>query len=156
MRQTAITGLFLLLALTIPNLLTACDSEPKPRTEHDYRFRDSLGQIGGSIFFRERASLPPDAVYEVELLDLSNPSNPRTLVSSGEMQPASGPPYDFLIQLSLPNMDRQKLENTQYGLRATIRVHGEVLYANEDFVDLTSGEPKLILVHRLPAADRSP
>ena len=118
--------------------------------ESDHRWEESLASIDGAVFFRERIALPRNAELEVQLLDLSNPSKPVTLLSSGAIRPVGSPPYDFSIPVKMTKLDMDMLKNRSYGLRATIHADGQLMFANEDFVDPASGTPKHILVHRMP------
>jgi putative lipoprotein len=142
------------IGITLPLILlaaiSACDNNPGARTESDHRWEESHASIDGAVFFRERIALPRNAQLEVQLLDLSNPSKPVTLLSSGAIRPVGSPPYDFSIPVKMTNLDMDMLKNRSYGLRATIHADGQLMFANEDFVDPASGTPKHILVHRIP------
>ncbi|MEH6583989.1 MAG: META domain-containing protein [Halioglobus sp.] len=141
-------------SLLLVTALSACDNDPDVKTEYDHRWEDSLSSLDGTVFFRERIALPANAELEVQLLDLTVPSKPVILLSSGVITPLGAPPYDFSITTQISEMDRRKLRKKRYGLRATIRTDGRIMFANEDFVDPGSGAPKLMLLHRIPTPEK--
>ncbi len=145
--MTTITRL--LLALLLLGTTTACNNDPKTETEDQHRWKDSISRIEGSVFYRERIALPGNAELEVQVLDITDPTAPTTLLSSGAFKIQGGPPHDFQIEINLANIDTSKLKDRSYGLRATIHADGKLMFASKGFVDASGGEPKRILVMRV-------
>ncbi|MEH6591168.1 MAG: META domain-containing protein [Halioglobus sp.] len=144
-----------LFAVVLICLIAGCNNDPDALDEYDHRWKRSLSSIDGVVFFRERIALPRTAELEVQLLDLSDPSNPEMIVSSGSLRPKGGPPFDFSIPVVFANLDLELLKNRSYGLRAIILVDDKLMFANEDFVDPADGTLKHILVHRMPQGGES-
>jgi putative lipoprotein len=153
--RTPIRLIKTLFGVALLCLFAGCDNDPDAKNEYDHRWEKSLSSIDGVVFFRERIALPRSAELEVQLLDLSDPSNPVTLLSSGTLHPQGSPPFDFSIPVLFANLDLQLLKSRSYGLRASIYVDDKLMFANEDFVDPADGTPKYILVHRIPPANDS-
>jgi putative lipoprotein len=145
--MTTITQL--LLALFLVGTNTACNNDPEAKTEDQHRWKDSISRIEGSVFYRERIALPGNAELEVQVLDITDPNEPLTLLSSGAVKIQGGPPHDFQIEINLANIDTSKLKDRSYGLRASIHADGKLMFASKGFVDASGGEPKRILVMRV-------
>jgi putative lipoprotein len=94
-----------------------------------------LPVIEGTAQYHERMALPPDAVFDVYLEDVSKP-DASTVVSTQEIEPAGQPP----IRFSVP-YDPKKIDQAgRYALRATVTVGDEVLFATTDsYPVLTQG-----------------
>jgi putative lipoprotein len=95
-----------------------------------------LPVIEGTAQYRERMALPPDAVFDVYLEDVSKADAPSIVVSAQEIDPAGQPP----IRFSVP-YDPKKIDQAgRYALRATVTVGDEVLFATTDsYPVLTQG-----------------
>jgi putative lipoprotein len=85
----------------------------------------AAGTVAGSVYYLERIALPPDAVLEVVVTDVSLADAPGKTLGKTTMEPAGQPPIAFLV-----NYDDSALQPShRYAIRATIRVGGGLLYA---------------------------
>jgi len=108
-------------------------------------------QVTGSILYRERIALPPDAVVRVTLADVSLIDVPERVIAAIEILPA-GSQVPIYFALQVPN--REIDEDRSYALRAQILdADGRLLWAStERFPVLTRGAPDeaTILLRRVP------
>src|SRR5690606_12853234 len=75
----------------------------------------AAGSISGSALYRERIALPPDAVFEAVLLDVTQAASPR-VIGRFVRDPAGQPPFPFKISYD----DKAFNPNHQYALRASV------------------------------------
>lgn len=87
---------------------------------------DGTGKIKGTATYRERIALPQDAVFEAELLDMSEAA-PRVIASSG-VQAVNGVPLAFAITYRKNIIDPKK----PYAVRAEIRSEARTLFQSAD------------------------
>ena len=74
------------------------------------------GQVTGSVTYRERIALPPDAVVRVTLLDVSLLDMPARVLAEQEIRPSGQVPVLFAL-----GYDRAAIDPARhYALRATI------------------------------------
>lgn len=108
---------------------------------------DSTGSISGTINYRERLALPPDAVVEVQLLDVSRQDVPATVLGTASV-------FTHDRQVPIPftlAYDRAKiLDEHTYAVRAVIRSAGALVFTTATrYPVITRGNPShadLILV----------
>jgi len=109
MTQQAIrTGALLLLTL----LLASCGLRVDM---HGEEARPS-GKISGTITYRERVALPPDALVRVALLDVSRMDVAATLIAETTIVPRHGVPIAFELDYDPGKIDPRLV----YAVRATI------------------------------------
>jgi putative lipoprotein len=77
--------------------------------------------------YRERIALAPGAVAEVWLLDTSLADAPAVEIAYEKIEDPGGPPIPFVLEYD-PKVIR---ENMQYGVRATIRHDGKLLFTSD-------------------------
>jgi putative lipoprotein len=97
-------------------------------------------QLTGSVTYRERGALPPGAVVNVMLLDVSLVGVPPRVVAKQEIRPEGQVPIPFALQY-----DRAAIDPThRYGLRANIMdASGRLLWINVVIVPvLREGAPE--------------
>lgn len=84
--------------------------------------------LQGTAAYRERIALVPDAVFEVELQDLSRADAPAIVLGRSTLNPAGQPPYNFLI-----SYDESAIQaRHRYGVRATIKsADGKLLFTTD-------------------------
>jgi uncharacterized lipoprotein YbaY/uncharacterized lipoprotein NlpE involved in copper resistance len=82
----------------------------------------TAGTITGSATYRERIALPPNAVFEAELQDVSRADAPAVVLGRARLDPAGLPPFRFEI----PYDDAAIRPGARYAVRATIRVQGQL------------------------------
>jgi putative lipoprotein len=83
--------------------------------------------LTGSVSYRERIALPPDAVVNVLLLDVSMLGVPPRVVAKQVIRPEGQLPIPFVLEY-----DRAAIDPThRYGLRANIMdANGRMLWIN--------------------------
>jgi putative lipoprotein len=86
------------------------------------------GTVTGTVAYRDRMALPPDAVVQVQLSDVSRQDAPATVLAEKTIEPAGR-------QVPLPfelRYDPGAIEPTHtYAVRATIRSAGRLLYSTD-------------------------
>jgi putative lipoprotein len=95
--------------------------------------------VAGTVAYRERMALPPDAVVQVQLSDVSLQDVPAQVVAETTLSPAGR-------QVPLPfelRYDPAKIEpRRRYAVRATIRSEGRLLFTTDTQVPVfTEGHP---------------
>jgi putative lipoprotein len=84
-------------------------------------------RLEGSVSYLERVALPPDAVVNVMLLDLSLVGVPQRVVAKQEIRPAGQVPIPFVLEYDRAAIDPAH----RYGLRAKIfDARGRLLWIN--------------------------
>jgi putative lipoprotein len=119
----------LLLALVLGSLFAGCsgpDAAPQPPT------------ITGSLTYRQRIALPPTAVIEVQLLDVTRTDAPAEVLNTVTLSPQHQPPFYFTIRY-----DPRKIDPAHaYALKATISVGGQLRFLSTNNTRvLTQGNP---------------
>ena len=97
------------------------------------------GVVTGTVAYRERMALPPDAVVQVQLSDVSLQDAPAQVVADTTLSPVGRQvPLPFELQY-----DPAKIEpRRRYAVRATIRSEGRLLFTTDTHVPvLTEGHP---------------
>ncbi|WP_119387950.1 YbaY family lipoprotein [Taklimakanibacter lacteus] len=99
--------------------------------------------ISGMISYRERIALPPSAMAEVKLIDISLADAPAKVIASTTVMPQGHVPFRYSLSFD----DAQIESNHSYGLRAIIMVDGAqwftttthypVLADGKDEIDMT-------------------
>ena len=108
--------------------LVACSSDmsDNPGTLGD----DATGndaQVTGTLMYRERIFLPPGVVAEVWLLDTSLADAPAVEIAYQTIEDPGNPPIPFVLEYD----PQQIREGMQYGVRATIRHGGQLLFTSD-------------------------
>jgi putative lipoprotein len=93
--------------------LAACSTATRPTTI----------EVSGTLFYLERIALPPDALVQVELRDVSQGTDKVLVVQakSGE----AGPPFPFKLSVPAPASDAQP----SLALYASIRSSDRLIFA---------------------------
>jgi len=102
--------------------------------------------VTGSVSYRERIALPPDAVIQVSLLDVSLMDVAAKLISRQTIMPKHSVPVSFALEYDPRDID----ERMTYAVRATIRSVGKLLFTTDrSYPVLTRGNSshvELILI----------
>ncbi|WP_299787853.1 YbaY family lipoprotein [uncultured Shewanella sp.] len=102
--------------------------------------------ILGEIWFKERITLPAEAVLTVELKDVSLMDAPAVVLAQIERSGVTTPaPFQFLIH-------RDQFESGHtYAIGARITLNGELMFINTQAynIDIGSSEPISVLVQRV-------
>ncbi len=93
------------------------------------------GTLEGTAAYRERIALPPDAVFEAELQDVSRPDAPAEVLGRTRIDPAGQPPFRFQIAYN----DAALLPGRRYVVRATVRQQGQLLFTTNRAYPLLRG-----------------
>lgn len=105
-------------------------------------------KLHGSVLYREKIALPPEAMVEVTLEDVSKMDVKSTVLASQTLKPAGQVPVVF--QLSYD--DAMVEDRGRYSVRAVIRVGENVLWrSTQSFPALTGDAPNSVdvLVERM-------
>lgn len=84
----------------------------------------AMGTIQGSLFYRERMMLPPDAVAIITLQEISRADAPAIILSSMAIGNANRTPLSFEI----PYRKSDIMDTQRYSLRAYIVSEGSLLF----------------------------
>jgi putative lipoprotein len=113
--------------------------------------------VTGTVAYRERMALPPDAVVLVQLSDVSRQDAPVQVLAETTIQPAGRqPPFPFELRYDPGTIEPRH----SYAVRATVRSGGRLLFTTDTHVGvITQGKPtqvNLMLVRVGGAADSPP
>lgn len=84
-------------------------------------------KITGTATYRERMMLPPGAVLEVTLEDVSRADAPADVIARNQVELNSAPPYQF----ELPFDPGRVSNNHRYNLRARITAGGDLMFQSD-------------------------
>ena len=122
--------------------LLACSNPPDtqdPSGDDEPTGNDSemLGLVSGSVAYRERITLPRNAIITVSLLDLSDDDAP-TVIAEQQIRPSQEIPIPFTLQF-----DRNRIKRgDDYGIAVVIVSDGAAIWQTADPVPvLTKGNP---------------
>ncbi len=123
--------LFLLTGLTF---LFGCAHTPPVKME----------TLSGTLFYRERMMLPPNAEITVKLEEVSKMDVAAEVIASTTLRPKGGPPYAFILEY-----DPSKISDKgRYGLRVRIEADDKLMFINTRHVPAFE-EPLDIMVSRV-------
>lgn len=108
------------------------------------------GTLQGEAAVRERIALPPTAVFEAVLLDVSRADAAAAVLGRATIDPAGTPPFRFEIAYD----DAAIQSRHRYVVRATIRDQGRLLFTTDTVYPVLDGrkaELSLRLVQIAPA-----
>lgn len=83
--------------------------------------------ISGVASYRERIALPPQAVFEATLIDVSRPGAPARVLGRTQVQPVTGPSIAFRIPYDAAAIDAR----ASYAVRATLSVEGRLWFTTD-------------------------
>ena len=110
--------------------------------------------IEGSATYRERMALPPAAVFEASIEDVSRADAPAETIARTRVPSPGNPPIAFTI----PYDPARIQSNRRYVVRARILVDDKLVFTTDVATPvITSGHPtKVSLMLRRVAADQTP
>ncbi|MBU0827230.1 MAG: META domain-containing protein [Gammaproteobacteria bacterium] len=88
---------------------------------------ESDAVVTGVALTRERVILPPEAVFEATLLDVTNADIPPVVLGRQRLEPAGQPP--FAIHIPYPSV--RFVPKGRYEVRATVSLEGRVLWTTD-------------------------
>jgi uncharacterized lipoprotein YbaY/heat shock protein HslJ/uncharacterized lipoprotein NlpE involved in copper resistance len=96
----------------------------------------ATGTISGTATYRERIALPPGAVLELSLEDVSRADAPAKELGRVRIENLGNPPFEFEIPYDSEAID----DRHSYAVRATIRAGGKLLFTTDtNYPVLTRG-----------------
>lgn len=111
------------------------------------------GTLEGTAAYRERIALPPDAVFEAVLQDISRADAPAKVLGRANIEPAGQPPFRFEIAYD----DAAVQPGRRYAVRATVRRQGRLLFTTDRaYPVLGGGDAPLRLLLVSAGAGRRP
>jgi putative lipoprotein len=116
---------------------------------------ENTGRIKCSAIYRERIAVPPDAVLEALLEDVSKDDAPAALIATTRIEKPGNPPYTFEVAYDPATID----ESHRYAVRARIRAGGVSWFASQGYPVLTQGhgkEAQILLRRTVPARAGTP
>lgn len=136
--------ILMFLALLLP---AACEREPEALV-----VTPAAGRITGTITYRERIMLSPEAEVWIKLLDVSLADATATTLGTEKIKDPGLPPINFILDYNPANIQ----ERFRYVVRAEIRDGGKLVFttakAHPVLTGGTGNEVELMLV----AVDHSP
>jgi uncharacterized lipoprotein YbaY len=110
--------------------------------------------LRGEALYRERIALPPDAVFEAVLEDVSRADAPAEVLGRARLAPAGNPPFRFEI----PYDEASVRPGRRYGVRATITEKGRLLFTTDRNYPVLQGSeaPLRLMLVSARASSRPP
>lgn len=113
--------------------------------------------LSGTVYYRERMALPPEAMVQVQLADVSRADAPAQVIAETQVPAGPGTPTSWSLEYPTALIEA----GHSYALSARITVGTELMFlSTERHAVLTGGADRTdILVHRAggePEATRSP
>jgi len=81
----------------------------------------------GTATYLERIALPPNAVFEATLLDVSRAGGEATVIGRARIENPGQPPFAFSISYDPAEVD----DKHSYAVRATVTVGGELMFTTD-------------------------
>jgi copper homeostasis protein (lipoprotein) len=95
-----------------------------------------MGQVKGTATYRERMALPPNAVFEATLEDVSKADAPAEVIGQARLEQPGNPPFRFEITYEPARI----MANYRYVVRARILVNGQLFFiTDQSYPVLTAG-----------------
>jgi copper homeostasis protein (lipoprotein) len=113
------------------------------------------GTLQGTATYRERIALPPDAVFEAELQNVSRADAPAVVLGRSKLDPAGQPPFRFEIAYD----DAAVQAGQRYTVRASVKQQGRLLFTTDrhsPVLDGGSAPLNLLLVSARSGAKPKP
>ena len=113
----------------------------------------NAGQLQGTALYRERIALPPGAVFEASLLDVSLADAPAKVLGVARIEPAGNPPYQFDIRYD----DAAVVPGHRYSVQAKITLKGQLLFITDTHNAALNGAPPLpsLIMRSVRGADKA-
>ncbi|MEW9807541.1 YbaY family lipoprotein [Mesorhizobium sp. ZMM04-5] len=110
--------------------------------------------VEGEVFYRERIALPPNAVVEVKLMDVSLADAPATIIAEQKIEPAGQVPVAFVLKF-----DPTVIQSRQtYAVQARITVDNRLWFITDQryAVDPLNPEPQKMMLKMVREARAAP
>ena len=111
-------------------------------------------QITGTVSYLVRSALPPDAIMQVELQDVSRADAPATTIGEDRIAPGQhSMPIAFALKFNPSEIDPHHV----YAVNARITVEGQLRFINDrTYLVLTQGHPSYVEVILKPVDPSAP
>jgi copper homeostasis protein (lipoprotein) len=130
----------IVLLLLISTLLLACSSS------------DNQAVISGEASYRERIALPPNAVFEASLLDVSLADTAAIEIGKVIIDPAGQVPISFAIPY-----DKAEIKSGhQYSLQAKVKVNQQLLFISDTMYPVFESEEQTTVKLNLVSVNKKP
>ncbi|WP_148861074.1 YbaY family lipoprotein [Marinobacter fonticola] len=129
-------------ALLAALLLSGCASDA-----HIWGGVPNAQQIEGTVSYRERMAVPPEAMVTVILEDVSLADAPSDVIARTSFRAENGPPWSFELDYD----PREIMDSRRYNLRAKITNDDRLMFISTEANPVTPGEadtPVAIVVNR--------
>lgn len=109
------------------------------------------GFVTGTAFYRERIALPPGAIFEAVLEDVSRADAPSVELARDGAADRAGPPFAFELPYDPAAIDPA----ARYNVRARVLVDGRLMFTSDTaYPVITGGAPTEVdILMRRVAAD---
>ena len=98
----------------------------------------SEASLTGTATYRERIALPPDAVFEATLEDVTRADAPAEVIGRTRMDSPGNPPFKFKIAYDPARID----QSHRYTVRAKITHGDRLMFATDThYPVLSAGKP---------------
>jgi copper homeostasis protein (lipoprotein) len=95
----------------------------------------AAGQVSGTATYRERIALPPDAVFEATLEDVSRADAPAEVIGHARIERPANPPIRFEIAYDPARI----ISSHRYAVRARILVGGKLFFVTDRSYPVLTG-----------------
>ena len=110
------------------------------------------GSIAGTVTYRERMMIPPDAVATVTLEDVARADAKAELIATTTVVHEGGPPWKFTLEY-----DKSKItDRGRYALRGRIEADGQLMFTSTEHIpafDHDADAPVEIMLSRVGGED---
>jgi putative lipoprotein len=109
---------------------------------------DGMKSIEGSVWYRERIALTPNARIHVLLEDVARMDAPSVVIAESTIVPRDGPPWHFSLAYDPHRLN----DRGRYTLRVRIEADGQLLFINTEQIPAFNhgaDSPLAILVSRV-------
>jgi uncharacterized lipoprotein YbaY/uncharacterized lipoprotein NlpE involved in copper resistance len=110
------------------------------------------GTLKGTASYRERIALPPGAVFEAELQDVSRADAPAIVLGRSTLDPAGQPPFRFEIAYDAAAVR----PGHRYTVRAAVKHEGRLLFTTDRFYPALDGGAAPLELLLVSAGGRPP
>jgi copper homeostasis protein (lipoprotein) len=93
------------------------------------------GQVMGTATYRERIALPPDAVFEATLEDVSKADAPAEVIGQTRIERPGNPP----IRFEIPYDPARIISSHRYSVRARILAGGKLFFITDQSYPVLTG-----------------
>ncbi len=126
-----------IVVLVVVIAASACARGSEPRTEATPA-EDPQGRVSGTIFYRERVALTPEAVVHVSLVDVSLADAPAEVIAEKTIREPGQVPIHFDLEYDPGRIDPRN----RYAVQARITEADRLLFTTTTaYLVLTQGHP---------------